>query len=884
VQGAMATSPRVYWPPMRIVFDPDFEHGCWPGPLRGSPASAGEDWVGPSHFVQILESTLGLGGPCLTLRERAARLVPAIQSSEGFWSASADVDPFATARRLIEWRDTLAMGGWLGGGDEPRLAALAALTAGATPGLPDRLLAIHRALARRAPDIESVELFAPRGDFEPLWQRTLDLLEQRGTRVIETKLMAARTPAGTDLAGARAKRFQPKGDGSLRLLRATGPLAAAEEVAAWLASLGRPPDTLIVGSDPALDAALHRHGLPTTGAPHELRDGVPLQILPLVLDLGWTPQDPQRAYELLSLRSSPVPGEVRWGLREALGEWPAVDSDAWRAALTAGLAAIEDSDRRERVKRRLNVLWDARVSRTGDYPVAEVLRRVGMLRSWLVGRIAVAGVDSAAWGAAASQCESLLGLVQHSGLVNLSAAQLRHLIIEATESAGGDSPFPPQAGMPQVGTPGGVAGPMPVVVWWRFDDASAPGITRLPLTRAERAGLEGLGVVLPDPGHAAAAQARRWRRPLDQAGEALLLVCPEKDVAGGDLHPHPLWDDLVSRVDAKNTRRVAEDALLRASLAGVVPQSRRALLLLPTPQREWSVPAGRIERREKESPSSVQTLLGCPLQWALQYPGRLATPDSAQVDDSTSSRQLGELLHAIMNRLFAGPTRGPDEAALEAGAIFDREGTRLVAALFLPGTDSQREHIRRVATRTAHTLYGLMTTAGLKVLATEQERTGQAFGTTFVGRVDLVLGEPSRILDLKWGGAGRKRWALKEGTALQLAAYAFLERQGSGPFPPVGYFVMDSQRLLTTQPDAFDGAEPVNGPSPEETWRVVEATHAVEWHTVADGRISARGVVTTDDEKPPKEASAKNGRLVVPPACQWCDYGALCGRAFKEDA
>lgn len=869
---------------MRIVFDPDFEHGCWPGPLRGGPASAGEDWVGPARFAQVLETALGLGAPGLALPERAAQLVPALRGTAGFWSASADVDPFATARRLLEWRDTLAMGGWRGDGKEPRLAALAALTADSAPGLPGRLLAIHGALARRSPDLESVELFAPRGDLEPLWQRTLGLLEQRGTRVVETALTAAPTPAGTDLAAARAARFVPTGDGSLRLLRSNGTLAAAEEVAAWLASLGSPPDTLIIGSDPALDAALWRHGLPTTGAPHELRDDVPLQILPLVLDLGWAPQDPQRAYELLALRSSPVPGELRWGLREALGKWPAVDSDAWRETLAAGLAAIEDPVRRERVKRRMGVLWDACVPRTGGYPAAEVARRAGMLRAWLAGRTAAADADRAGWGAAASQCESLLELVQRSGLAALSAAQLRHLVIEATRGTGGASPFAAQAGMPQVGTPGGVAGPVRHLVWWRFNGASAPGIKRLPLTRAERAELEALGVALPDPGRAAAAQARRWRRPLDQACESLLFVCPEQDAAGGDLHPHPLWDELVSRVDAKNTRRFAEHALLRTSLAGVVPQTRRALLPLPQPRRDWTVPGGRIERREQESPSSVQTLLGCPLKWALQYAGRLRAPDSAQVEDDTSPRLLGDLLHAIMNRLFAGPARGADEAALEAGAIFDREGPRLAAALFLPGADAQRENIRRAASRTAHALYGLMTTARLRVIATEQKRPGRAFGTAFEGYVDLVLGDPARILDLKWGGAVSKRRALQSGTALQLAAYAFLECQGSGPFPPVGYFVMGAQRLLTTQPDAFPGAEPLEGPSPEATWRLLEATHALEWRAVAEGRLVARGVEGDDGEGPAKESRVEDGRLVMPPACEWCDYAALCGLAFAEEA
>jgi hypothetical protein len=32
---------------MKIVFDPDFDGGAWPGPLDGRGASAGEAWGKP---------------------------------------------------------------------------------------------------------------------------------------------------------------------------------------------------------------------------------------------------------------------------------------------------------------------------------------------------------------------------------------------------------------------------------------------------------------------------------------------------------------------------------------------------------------------------------------------------------------------------------------------------------------------------------------------------------------------------------------------------------------------------------------------------------------------------------------------------------------------
>ena len=43
-----------------------------------------------------------------------AALVPALRSTEGFWSASAAVDPLGSARKILAWRSTLVAAGWKG--------------------------------------------------------------------------------------------------------------------------------------------------------------------------------------------------------------------------------------------------------------------------------------------------------------------------------------------------------------------------------------------------------------------------------------------------------------------------------------------------------------------------------------------------------------------------------------------------------------------------------------------------------------------------------------------------------------------------------------------------------------------------------------------------
>jgi len=561
---------------LRLVFDPDFSAGSWPGPLRGGEAAAGEEWVGPERLAQVLETALGLPTPTMSAGERAALLVPAVVATQGFWSASASVDAFGSARRLIEWRDQLAMAGWQRGAREPRLLALAELTRQAPPGLPDRLAAITTVLQRRNPHIDELRLLAPAEQFEPLWQGVFTALAVHGARIEVAPPAAA--PANGDLANARSAGFSPQGDGSLALLRPSGPLQAAEEVAAWLVRLGDAAlgQVVVIGADPVLDAALRRHGLPTLGTSCARPDSPMLQLLPLVFEMGWQPQDPQRAFELLSLRPSPVPAEVAGPLRGALREWPAVDSDAWRDALVRGLSAIADANRRARVESRQNVLWRAEVARGATYPVAVAVARTEMLRAWLAGLAQISDTPGNA-RAALAQCGLFLSLVRGSGLTEFSEPLLHRFLSEATRAVAADAPFTAQAGLAHVGLPGSMAGEARHVIWWSFDKRALAPVPRLPLTHAERDELVAQGVELSAPARFAAAQAQRWQRPLLQTTHSLLLVCPDRDEAGEELHPHPLWDEVLARIgESGAARKAAVARLVTNSFAGCCRSRRNA--------------------------------------------------------------------------------------------------------------------------------------------------------------------------------------------------------------------------------------------------------------------------------------------------------------------
>jgi hypothetical protein len=858
---------------MKIVFDTDFDLGAWPGPLVGRSASAGEAWVGETGLLGLLETCLGLAGPPIPSARRVAALVPAVRSSEGFWSASASIDPLAVSSRLLAWRDFLFLQGWRG--EEvpgaPRLAALAAVTRDALPGPVHRLLSVESALAVRSADVSELRLLAEAASFPPAWRRLFNALARQGTRIAAMPLVPA--PASGDLSAAREPGFVTSGDGSLQLVRPAGPLEAADSLAAWLAAQDSLDGTVVISPEPVLDAALRRHGLPTTGAAATFADDALLPVVPLVLALGLDPADPQQALDLLLLPVGPVPKSVAGSLADALHDQPAVGSPKWTAALERALDRIEDEKRRRALSERLEQLFRPGAVRE-SYRVEEARRRLALLERWLRGRIE-RDDDPAPFERAFSFCLATADILDRSGLTELTEAQLGRVVAEASTTLPASSPFPREAGLGVVGLPGGIGGPARRVVWWNFQRAESSSSAGFPATLAERAALAAAGVEIEAAGVESVRRALRWRRPLLLASESLVLVAPHRDAAGEELHPHSLWDEITASLAPGKL----PDLLQRPAPFGQrVPRpSVRSLRPLPQARVDWSGPS--VSLREVESPSSLEKLLGCSLRYTLEYAGELWPGRSGTLPEG--ALLLGSVCHSILERVLARTGFTPDEAAEEAERLFDTTGPFLGASLFLPGAERDRAVARRAVRDAARHLVGLAARLGVSKVEVERALEAPCPGGTVRGRADLALTSPSAVIELKWS-KGIRRDLLRNGGALQLAAYARLlaHEDGLRDLPPVAYYILRDAVLLAQGGSDFPGAEAMGGPLPRDVWAAVESAALAARDRLARGELSSPRL--EQDEK--ASAALTDGGLFVPAPCKYCKHGSLCGRDFPVEA
>ncbi|MEA3548576.1 MAG: PD-(D/E)XK nuclease family protein, partial [Thermodesulfobacteriota bacterium] len=461
-------------------------------------------------------------------------------------------------------------------------------------------------------------------------------------------------------------------------------------------------------------------------------------------------------------------------------------------------------------------------------------------------------------------------MVDAMGIDSLTEPLLKRLLDEASSAQCHLPSLPAQAGLAAVSAPESVIGSAGRIVWWNFSKDTVPSLTIPLLSAEERRALDEVGVVLPDSAMLADCRANRWRRPLDYAIQQLILVCPVQDTAGEELHPHPLWDELLAASHDKVGELISAKIGDYQSIPTITPDQ----LQIPEPQISWQVAAGTVKPRDKESPSSLETFFGCPLKWGLNYKAFIRGGHSATLPDLVST--FGSLAHKFVEEVLGQDTLPTaDAGAMLAGKLFDQKAPQLVATLFQEGMEAKKEDIRNTVVLATQSLLQHLHDAGVGKLTIEQRLSGTFGSQQLQGYADIVLDKPFMVIDLKRSWAKFFKKKMTSGTALQIIIYGWLLKETRGVFPELAYYTLEDQTFLTTDAKHFPRGEEVNGPSLEDVWTAFEDTFNNAWQVIESGLVLCPG---NGEEV---ESGLEDNRLIMEPPCRFCDYDVLCGRRFK---
>lgn len=887
---------------MDIVLGLDADTHAWPLTTNDAAMQAGGMVTGPAGLLRVVETALGLGAPPVPAVRRLARWrakLAAADTPARFWHRSFATDAFATARLLLGWRDRLVEAGWHAtaiAAPPPRLADLAAAEA-ALPGLPagpaDRLRAAMALLREDAPPepiIGSIRLLDARHLLPPGLRALLDVLAATGTQVIVEPApdVAALGDLGAAQGMLRGQREATvTGDGRFTLLEAETETAAADLVADLL--LAKPDRDGVVMLAPrptaVLDAALRRRHLPRLGmgAVSPLR-GI-LQALPLGLATRWAPFDARRMLEFLQLPRCPVPREIRRALTNCLPETPGRGGDAWRDAIAEGLRnqderlATEEPDSARRDAQRAVAqdsvgVWleGALTDPVAGMPVAELLHLCSALARWAHG-LATHGEPLAT--EFAGHATALAEAARETGLDHLPRIDLERML-DAVLAEGAHDPSPAEEAAPwgSAGAPGAVWGRPRMLVWWGFDAPALPAPS--PWHENEADALRIAGCLPWATVDALAAASAGWRRPILATRDTVLLVA----IRGAGAEAHPLAHELAPLLQPNPALRPRAEALTAAAqpvLSGTRLARAAALpASLPVARATWTMGAPVTVRRETDSATALERLLGCPFSWVMQYRARLREGRFAEI--AQDGQLIGLLAHRLAEELLQ--SGAPPAAGVLAGQVRARLPSLIeeaAAPLLQPGAAAERSRVQDALPVAIERIATLLRDGGLEVVEAEAERShahllgpDEALG----GAIDLLLrdakGRPA-LLDLKWSrwvSGYRKR--IRDGRAVQLAAYAALV----GAEERAAYVLLAVPEVVGG-PGGLGGFHAEGGaPSLAATWQATRDSRTARAGTLGAGSIRALGIF--EGKEPPPDPD--NAPLAAEVPCRFCAHGRLCGR------
>jgi ATP-dependent helicase/nuclease subunit B len=918
--------------------------------LRAGTARLGCSVWGSAQLLSNLELRLGLPGLPVSRAVRVQQWSRRMADLEGaqpgrFYARSHALDAIGTAETLLAWRDELAMAGWNG---EPipnggaRIETLRELDEppDLPPGTPDRLRRVEDELRDATTSLFDALLLAePRTLWPGRWQRVFALLEGLGTSIRSESASFDAVTGDSDLArlqalleGAVIDSPRLRGDGSLVLLRGETSWETADATAALLRAWREPSTAIVRGGEARpLDHALVAHGLASQGLDCTSAWRPALQLLPLAVELAFEPRDPYRVLELLTLPLGPFQGLVGRELAGALAEAPGIGGPAWREAkeriadvtrakvarhaASSGVAADAAAGLAdERVEGRLQTIatWLEQPGFEASRPAPrEALLVVAeRVRRWLQGRLAAAqtsahdGVTSPALAArsdilatAFARAQAFHELLSHESRADLDLVDVRllleqvssgHTLVLATETAGRIDP---------VDSPAGLRRARDVVVWWHCVGGTEWRPSVRPWRRREIHALRDAGVVLPDSAERLVAEGRSWHQAILAARKRLVLAMP-RWALGEALEPHPVWHEIAARLGASSAdlARITVDA--RDLLAGRVEALGRAAspvvrdlgpLALPPARCEWHLDPAHLGAAIQHSATSLEALVGCPLQWVFKYPASLRP---GALDSIAGGPMLaGQLGHRLVEELHrVGSLTDAHALGDTVASSLDRLLREEAAVLLLPGMTFELAQLRQQLGRAVTTLAELLTESKLTVVDVEVAVEAPWRAGLLGGRLDLLLcDEAGRdvVLDLKWG-LKRYRELLQSGGATQLAVYAAarMRATNSAEMPAAAYFSLGRGQLLATPGGPFLGrSAPIDGPSLAETWTKLERTADRVERTLLTGRVPVTGVRTSKPllEGMGLDAVEQDQHLAIAKeaACTYCAYGALCGRKWE---
>lgn len=860
---------------MNFIFGIALDNPSWPKPQH---SQGGTLWLGPSGLLQWLEFFYGLAGhknnnEHLRIEQyRQAIRQYLEQEPVAFFSRSFAADQFATAANLLSRRDELLLAGWdfsLSDTLPERLKSIALIEQilqGSSQVLPagyaDRFVVLEQKIRQRPSSIQRINFVEPSELLPKHWLRLFEILKTQGVE-LNYPIQANYPLADTDLGkfqaflAGKSKSEALSVDGTLLLLRGKRDSDLANQLAA---TLRRNPDFkpcfLIPDKSRTLDEAFIYEGLPSLGIQPASLARPTLQALKLIPNFLWTPVDPFKIMEFVSLPLKPLETELANRIAQQMAQTPGILGESWQAMLGQYFSELEERVKQEtgldiREIRQQYRFWfeRRRYDISGLVPKNEVEEIFQYLHLWALRTIEQKS-NNPSLLTLAEQAKQIVDLLQTLPEDELSRLELERIVRTVYEPAPMQLSLEEVDHFPYVHQPNALTAPVRDLIWWNFTQ-NEPDYFFSRWYEQERSYLSILNIHLSGPADQNALLGFQRRHPIWMTRHRLILVIPE--IAEGEaMLPHPLLGDLEACFGHLDAITATEDNQLLARYFELPQKVQIPFRRLgkPAPFLRLQHPE-KLNERAEETFTSLESLLYYPYQWLFRHHIRLRKSSILSiVKDSTLQ---GNLAHRFFQNLLLIPdlsswNKGQLDAWIEREAerLLHREG----AVLLMYGKEAERKRFLKRLKFAAWSLVNLLQNNDWTVEATELPLEGLFANIQLNARADLILarGKERTVLDLKWRGGLRRELMIKNEEDLQLALYAHLLPLSTSDIH-TAYFIMENGRLIARDRLAFKDITPISpelNPIEVRTRILQKMEATLQWRLkqIQQGKVEIRCAAT----------------------------------------
>ncbi len=779
---------------MTIHFSPYYTSHCYTGlEQRKGKVAFNETTVNQMGLLALLELRLGLSQPDTPQVKRLPEYFKAMRqvmnTQQGnILSDSWEADALGTAKKCLEWRDTLVMAGWVAGTGQPseRLALLAEVERifKDRSAAADRWQRVIKALGEPS-KLDAQELTVKVGlqsedALQPLMRHVLKLLNEKGASV-EYAQPGALAGASTNLGRFQQAllnhhqgNFTLKDDKTLRVLSFPTDTEAARYLVA-MHSMAQP--SLYIARDcMSMNYAQRMVGEPTSGCSISCSMEHEMQLLPLAVEQWANPYNVRSLMQWLQIAVHPIHPKLRSMLTRVLSTEGGRDNEKWDDAIGLFLKEVDD-ETKEKVSARLQ--WALPRNKQKEVDKQDFTHFITELKKWADARRHFeARKDAMLAHQLASLSEALgvmLLLIDSVEGDVLNFEQLQQWASTLYNGGEHDMTVSQVGSMNIVSHPGDIRSVVKQLTWTDCYNA-VPGKDDCDFLNAkEREELEHRGCKLTSPMVLLEAEQQAQTAALLQASEQVTLVMADENVEGAT-SMHPILIKLKQLMGNEAWASLVQKPVIDEDLLQQLPAIHNEQKLQP----KIEITKGElIKMADHESYSALTNLVNHPVDYLL---GRILKLDTMQ-EESIGEKEttMGTVAHRVIELLFNGSADKIGKAISQSyDETFEQAVGEKGALLLLPENKLEKLRMKMVLRQSVDTLLSIIRENQLKVIDTEMDidgdfDLGNGEMLPVTGQADMVLERQDGkwvVFDFKWSTS--KSWyenLLKNDTSLQLAIY-----------------------------------------------------------------------------------------------------------------